>query len=55
MLRVSQEERKRLEEEFVQRAREQFAQMFGPDVQSGLRTFAQREDKAMEASSALGR
>lgn len=55
MLRVSQEERKRLEEEFVQCAREQFERMFGPDVQEGLRTFTQREDKAMEASSALGR
>lgn len=44
-----------LREEFLQRAREGFDQMFATDGQNGLVTFTEREDRACEVTDSLAR
>lgn len=52
---MTQGERERLRAEFLRQASEGFDWMFDPDRQSDMRTFTQREDRAMEIGTGLVR
>ena len=52
---MTQEERERLRAEFLRQASEGFDWMFDPNRQSDMRTFTQREDRAMEIGTGLVR
>jgi hypothetical protein len=53
--RLAGKEREALRAEFLRVAAEKFDRMFDPEHQPGLRTFKQREDRAVEGGDALTR
>jgi hypothetical protein len=53
--RLAGKEREALRLEFLRVAGEKFDRMFDPEHQPGLRTFKQREDRAVEGGDALSR
>ena len=53
--RLATKEREALRAEFLRVAGEKFDRMFDPEHQPGLRTFKQREDRAVEGGDALSR
>ncbi|GEM_PF-1683695 len=56
MLRkLGKQERDALLEEFLTKARQDFERMFGAEAQSGLATFDQREDRAVDIAQGMGR
>lgn len=52
---MTQEERERLRAEFLRQASEGFDWMFDPKRQEDMRTFTQREDRAMDIGTGLAR
>jgi hypothetical protein len=52
---MTQDERERLRAEFLRKAAEGFDWTFDPNRQSNMRTFTQREDRAMEIGTGLAR
>ena len=52
---MTQDERERLKAEYLRKASEGFDWMFGADRQANMRTFTQREDRAMDIGIGLAR
>lgn len=52
---MTQDERERLRAEFLRQASEGFDWMFDPKRQEDMRTFTQREDRAMDIGTELAR